>query len=127
VAELPPEFSVSKTEEHWVVVGPTGIFVVSRAADDPVAAAEHTAAFAHQLRDQLGELTPWVPFVDALVVGDAESPGLACPVIEVDVLAKVLTLGATTMDDAAITQIRGNLPFALAALERLRTRPLDPA
>lgn len=118
---------MSKVREHWVVVGPTGIFVVGRAENDVAASAEHTLALAHELRERLGEVTPWVPFVDALVVADREVPDSACTIVDVDMLVRALTVGAPTLDDAALVTLRRHLPTAAAQLSPGGARPLDPA
>lgn len=127
VAELPPEFSVSRLGDRWVVVGPTGIVVVGRAGNDLAIAAERTVEQAHQLRAQLGEAMPWVPFVDSILVAEIEMSGLACPVIDMDMLARAVSIGAPMLDDAALAQIRHHLPIAIAAMATPADRPLDPA
>lgn len=116
-----------RTGDGWIVIGPTGIFVIGRADDDVVGAAGDLTGVAHELRDQLGEVTPWVPFVDTLLVADQERHDLACPVIELDSLSMALTVGARTLDEMELARLRHGLGQVLAQLADSGRRPLDPA
>ena len=127
VTELPPEFSVHRGGNTWIVLGPTGLFAIGRADDDVVAAAGHLAGVAHELRDLLGEVTTWVPFVDVLLIADQERHDLACAVIELDSLSMALTVGGRTLDEMALARLRHGLGQVLQRLGGSDRRPLDPA
>jgi hypothetical protein len=124
VTELPPEFEVRRVGDHWAIVGPTGIFVVGRATRDVARSCERTSAVAHALRSALSNDVSWVPFVDALVVADQERPGLACTVIELDMLLFALTWGGTTIDPVGLAQIQHHMPVAIRSLQAAKQRPL---
>lgn len=127
VTELPVDYDVRRVRDHWVVVGPTGIFVVGRARGDVVASAEHTSALAHELRAGLSERIPWVPFVDALLVADGDHAGLACTVVRLDLLVVALTSGGANIDPHGLAQVEHHLPAVLHTMDDARRRPLDPA
>jgi hypothetical protein len=128
VAQLPSSHTVRRTAGHWVVLGPTGLVVVGRCADGDVAgAAERCAAVAHELRGLLAGVTPWVPFVDALVVADGEHHDLACTVVQLDLLVTALTIGPVTLDEGELTVLERGLRSVVASLSVPRPRPLDPA
>jgi hypothetical protein len=125
--ELPLEYVVQRVDNHWVVVGPTGIFVVGRARGDVAASAEQTSALAHELRAALSERISWVPFVDAILVADGDHGGLACTVVPLDLLVVALTSGGVTIDVSGLAQVQHHLPATLGEIERAHRRPLDPA
>lgn len=125
--ELPLEYVVQRVDDHWVVVGPTGIFVVGRARGDVAASAERTSALAHELRAALSERISWVPFVDAIVVATGDHGGLACTVVPLDLLVVALTSGGVTIDAVGLAQVQHHLPGTLGEIERAHRRPLDPA
>lgn len=127
VTELPVEFEVWRLDDHWAVIGPTGVFVVGRATGDVDAAASAASALAHGLRAQLSQSMSWVPFVDAFVVADRELSGLACTVVELDMLVHALTTGPGTLDGTARAQVAHDMPRAIRALQHTSHRPLDPA
>lgn len=128
VAQLPSSHTVRKAADHWVVLGPTGLVVVGRCADDDVAAAaERCAGVAHELRDLLAGVTPWVPFVDAIVVADGEHHDLACTVVQLDLLVTALTVGPVTLDDDELVVLERGLRAVVGTLAVRRPRPLDPA
>lgn len=127
VAALPDRFEVRRLGAHWVVLGPTGIFVVGRTRRELAHETERTAELAHELRGRLAESVPWVPFVDALVVAEGEHHHLACTVVPVNMLVFALTAGAATIEPHGVDQLRPALDRAVAAMERPEPRPLDPA
>lgn len=127
VAQLPPTHTVRKAAGHWVVLGPTGLVVVGRCEDDPPAAAERCAGVAHELRDLLAGVTPWVPFIDAIVVADGEHHDLACTVVPLDLLVTALTSGPVTLSDDELHLLERGLRSVTGSLATRRPRPLDPA
>jgi len=141
VARLPMEYLVCRQAEHWVVVGPTGIFVVGGSGEDAVAAAESTRHLAHRIRTALSDLVPWVPFIDALLVSPETDLQVPCTVVELASLEMALLTGSTTIDDEGLEQLRRHVPEVLARLSdgagaargpavhrpTVLARPLDPA
>ncbi len=127
VTELPVEFQVWRVDDHWSVVGPSGIFVVGRSTGDVAESAAQTAALAHELRAALSESTTWVPFVDAFVVADQEHHGLSCTVVEMNMLAHALASGIGMLDATAAAQVARDMPRAIRAVQDTTRRPLDPA
>lgn len=121
------DHEVRRVRDHWVVVGPTGIFVVGRARGDVATSAETTSALAHELRAALSEHIPWVPFVDALLVAHGDHSGLACTVVPLDLLVVALTSGGVSLDPRGMAQVNHHLPFVIRQMEDSRPRPLDPA
>lgn len=124
VTELPPEFEVRRLGEHWAIVGPTGVFVVGRASRDVSRSADRTAAVAQELRAALSNDVSWVPFVDAIVVADQERSGLACSVVELDMLLYALTWGGNTIDPIGLAQMQHHMPGAIRSLQASKQRPL---
>lgn len=129
VAQLPASHAVRKAADHWIVLGPTGLVVVGRCADDDdvAAAAERCAGLAHELRDLLAGVTPWVPFVDAIVVAEGSHHDLACTVVPLDLLVTALTVGPVTLDDVELDLLERGLRSVVGSLATRRPRPLDPA
>ena len=127
VTELPVEFQVWRIDDHWSVVGPSGIFVVGRSTGDATEAAAQTAALAHELRAALSETMSWVPFVDAFVVADREHQGLACTVVEMNMLAHALASGVGMLDATATAQVSREMPRAIRSVQDPTHRPLDLA
>lgn len=107
---------VRRISDHWVVVGPTGVFVVGRGDSDIADAARGTATLAHRLRDRLSESIHWVPFVDALVLIENQNStqgsdlSLDCTVVEADQLHSVLTSGPESIDFMKLHEIKLLLP-----------------
>ncbi len=99
---------VFQLEHGWLVVGPTGVTVVTAGADDPVAASIWASDRADQMRSDLAVEMPWVPFVDALVVVDHvdETIGvLACGAIPCSMLRSSIMDGPHTVDEEALARI----------------------
>lgn len=131
VTELPAEFAVERADDHCIVGGPSGIFVVGRSEGELNRDAERTTVLAHEVRTLLSACMAWVPFVDPLLVVPAGVLGsvdssTACTVIEPSMLPAALTTGRGVLDEAQLDR----LPDHLARVAReLRTgaRYLDPA
>jgi hypothetical protein len=117
VARLPMDYFVCRLTDHWTVVGPTGIFVVGSSGDDPLFAAETTISLAHRIRTLLSDLIPWVPFVDALLVGGEDHPGLPCTVIDGASLEMALLSGPLSIDEAGMSELRRSVPTVLSAID----------
>lgn len=108
---LPADHVVFVLDDAWLVVGPTGVFVVADGDEDLGAATRRVAARADALRTRLADEMPFVPFVDAVVTTstvdfDPVQPALVIPVdlvrfticegrtiVDVDTLARLTLLG----------------------------------
>lgn len=117
---------VRRIRDHWVVVGPTGVFVVGRGdidAGDISEVARQTASLAHRLRDRLSESIHWVPFIDALLIVENQSngagadEGLECTVVAADLLRSVLTSGPESIELMKLHEIKLLLPRLSSELE----------
>lgn len=117
VTTLPQGFLVRKTGAHWVVVGPTGLFLVGKAEDNPAQAAERTAMAAHRLRNHLAEVLDVVPFVDPVVVADEPGHELVCAMVRVDLLASFLCSGPEVVNEGELQLLRHHVPAVLTSLE----------
>lgn len=114
---LPDDFLVRRCADQWVVVGPTGLFVVGRANGDPAVSARETVAMARLVRTRLADLVPWVPFVNATVVGDRDRHDLSCPVVDLDGLGPLLRDGGDQLDEIALHGLRHHVPGVVQAIE----------
>jgi hypothetical protein len=131
VTELPAEFEVQRLDDHWLVAGPTGIFAVGRTDRDVTSDAARTSVLAHDVRTALSDLMPWVPFVDSLLVvhhdqvGDLDLAGLACTVVELDMLPIALTAGAEVIGPDELMELYQQLPLVVSSLQhdQLGQRP----
>lgn len=117
VMTLPDDYLVRRCVDTWVVVGPTGLFVVGRANGDVEGCARRTSSMAQALRTRLADALPWVPFVSAVVVADAPNPGLACPVVAVADLGAVLCDSGRQLGDGALQLLRHHVPGVVQAIE----------
>ena len=131
VARLPLDYVVERLDEHWIVLGPTGVFVVGRAGDDLALDAEATIALAHRIRTQLSDVVPWVPFVDALLVTAEADLSVPCTIVDIATLEMALLSGPISIDEVGLSQLRHHLPTVLGRIESSAdlglSAPLDPA
>lgn len=106
---LPTQFLVYMLDAAWFVVGPTGLFVVTEQGDDPSRSCTRAAAQAQTVRSQLANELHWVPFVDAIVVGDGRNldAGAAsdCALIPRSMLRATLCDGPKTVDDESLARL----------------------
>lgn len=130
VARLPLDYFVCRSEEHWIVVGPTGIFVVGRSGEDPTASAELTVSLARRIRARLSDVIPWVPFVDPLLVA-GKHLDLPCTVVDIHSLEMALLCGPVAIDEVGVDELRSHVPRVLlqieAGAEPTSVLPIDPA
>lgn len=117
---LPDDYLVRRCLNCWVVVGPSGLFVIGRAAGDAASASERTASMAHTLRTRLADVMSWVPFVSAVVVGDRHRHDLACPMVELDELGSLLRDGGQQIGEGALQVLRHHVPGAVQQIELAR-------
>ena len=109
--DLPEDWHVLLLEEGHLVVGPTGAFALTTAADVEVDDAAHRIArCATRLREALVERLSWAPFVDSLVVVDGP-PGTTseASVVPPRLLADVLTNGRRLLERDDIDRIVATL------------------
>ena len=116
---LPTQFLVYMLDGAWFVVGPTGLFVVTEQGEDPTGACTRAAAQAQTVRAQLADELHWVPFVDAIVVGDGKKlhDGAVsdCALIPRSLLRATLCDGPKTVDDESLARL------AMVRLRRVYT------
>lgn len=117
VTTLPDDYLVRRLGEHWVVVGPTGLFLVARDVEAGPGAPDRVAALALLLRTRLADAVPWVPYVDVVLVGDPERSHPACTFVEPDLVESALTNGPHVLDGVALHQLRHHLPGVVQTLE----------
>ena len=133
VARLPLEYAVNRLGDHWIVLGPTGLFVVGRAGDDLTVDADVTVALAHRIRTHLSDAMPWVPFIDALVVTADADLSVPCTLVDIATLEMALLSGPISIDEVGLNQLRRHLPSVLEGIEAAAdlgvgvAGPLDPA
>lgn len=114
---LSDDFLVRRCVDHWVVVGPSGLFVVVRSNGDLAASTQRALDQAHVLRERLADVLSWVPFVSAVVVADEDRHDLACPVIEIDGLGPFVQHGGRQIGDGALHLLRHHVPGVVQQIE----------
>jgi len=113
---LPDDFLVRRCDEHWIIVGPTGLFAVGRANGDLRTDTRDTVTMARVVRTRLADVVPWVPFVNAVVVGDRDRHDLSCPVVDLDGLVPLIRDGGTQLDDSALHALRHHVPGVVQSI-----------
>ena len=104
---LPRDFLHYTLVDAQLVVGPTGVFVIVEAPDDPVEATYTAVDRAERLRHELSDRLAWVPFVDA-VVGTADGaapPTAECVVVAVDMIHDMIANGPRIIDAQTMMQL----------------------
>ncbi|UDY36964.1 hypothetical protein [Dermatobacter hominis] len=114
---LPDDYLVRRCADHWVIVGPTGLFVVGRSDGDPVASSQRAVAMAHLLRSRLADVLSWVPFVSAVLVADGDRHDLACAAVDMDGLGPLLRNGGPQIGDGALHLLRHHVPGVVQQME----------
>ncbi len=114
---LPEDFLVRHSDHLWAVVGPTGLFLVAKADENPELTAERTAMAAYHLRNRLAEVLDIVPFVDPVVVCDDPRSGHPCAMVELDLLASFLSTGPVVISEGELQLLRHHLPGVMTAIE----------
>jgi hypothetical protein len=108
LASLPPLYVVAASGTARFVVGPSGAFVLLPGSPDGV---DHAAArldlLVQSTRTALCDHLAWVPFLDALLVSDADVKQRApVTIVALDLLHDVLTEGPRMIDDPTLGCIR---------------------
>ncbi|MEI2639955.1 MAG: hypothetical protein V9F03_13315 [Microthrixaceae bacterium] len=129
IAELSDEFLVRRVHEDWLIVGPSGLFVVGRAGADASDDANRTLHIAQLLRERLSLHMAWVPFVDVLLVSDRRSNEVGCSVVRPSMLESVLTDGHQRIELSTLFELRRLLPGLAQELtvESSRSNPSTPS
>jgi hypothetical protein len=116
LTELAPIYTIASQGVARFVAGPSGVFVLVAAGDEPNRAAETAARLAAATRAALADHLAWVPFVDAVVVtsgdpgrrtGGEETP-LESPqatAVPFDLLGEVLVEGRPMIDETALVVV----------------------
>ncbi len=112
---LPTTHTTFQLEGAWLVVGPTGLFVIVAEEDDLAIAASRAIRRADEVRSRLAMELAWVPFVDALVATRQPDGPLRLPCIAVpsNLLRLAISEGPRTVDDATLATL------AMLQLQRL--------
>lgn len=101
-----PTTHVAYFHEHsWLVIGPTGLYVVITEDGDIEAAAAVALQRARRLRTDLARELAWVPFVEAVVVVDSRKrsrPSVPALVVPIQRLADTISGGPQLVDDATL-------------------------
>ena len=104
---LPQHHLTYMLEGAWLVVGPTGLFVLVDADGDLAASAVAAVRSAGELRARLCDTLAWVPFVDAVVV--TSNPRRCsipeCLVVHIDMIRDMICNGPTTIDPQTLMQL----------------------
>lgn len=112
---LPTNHLTFQLEGAWLVVGPTGLFVIVPDEGDLEGAAERATSRALEVRSRLAAELAWVPFVDALVATnrDDATTRLPCIALPADLLRFTIVEGPRTVDEDTLSKL------ALLSLHRL--------
>ena len=113
--QLPASHTTFQLEGAWLVVGPTGLFVVASEDGDLEVAAHRAMRRAEEVRGRLALELAWVPFVDALVAtSQPDGPmRLPCIAVPANLLRLALAEGPRTVDDETLSTL------SLLQLQRL--------
>jgi hypothetical protein len=117
VAELPDDFISRRTGDRWVVIGPTGLFLIATATGDPHPLAEQIAIDAHLLRTRLADVLELVPFVDPVLCSCEPSESLTCAVVEPRMLNALLLGGPDVIPESELQLLRHHVPAVLTEME----------
>lgn len=113
LSSLPPLYVVAAGDDARFVAGPSGAFVLlphldhGRNGAGISAAATRLDQLVQSTRTALCDHLSWIPFLDSLLVSEADIRGPA-PVttVALDLLHDVLTEGPAVIDDASLVAIR---------------------
>ena len=100
-----------QVDNGWLVVGPTGLFVIGTADRDCATVANRLVVLARGLRNRLANELTLVPCVDALLVCDPpDDVELPCLTIGVGNLRSMIADGPRTVDADTLGRL-GRLAF----------------
>jgi len=106
--DLPRAYRCLAMGPGYLVLGPTGAFVVGDGTRNPRSVARELAQWASRFRAAVGDVLSWAPFVDVLVVADRPRIRLeSASVVSPDMLVDVLVSGAEMLLPDAVDQLAG--------------------
>jgi hypothetical protein len=107
LTSLPVEHLTFHVEGGWLVIGPTGLFVLTSDDGDLEGAARRAVERAQEVRDRLSQELVWVPYVDPLVAtADPEGPRqLPCLAIPADLVTAAIVEGPQTVDNETLAKL----------------------
>ena len=109
LASLPPLFVVATSGSARFVVGPSGAFVLlpTVTGDGVNGAAARLDLLVQSTRSALCDHLSWIPFLDSLLVSEADVRGPApVTIVALDLLHDVLTEGPAMIDEPTLACIR---------------------
>lgn len=107
ITELPDEYMVRRLDGHWLVAGPTGLFVIGQMGSDTQQSTVDLARTAQQVRESLALRIAWVPFVDTMLISSSSNGAEAgCPIVDPRMIASVILDGHRRLDDDTILEVQ---------------------
>lgn len=111
LSSLPPLHVVASSDDARFVAGPSGAFVLlpgsAAVGGGVVGAAARLDRLVQTTRSSLCDHLRWVPFLDSLLVSEADVRGPApVTIVALDLLHDVLTEGPPVIDDTTLGGIR---------------------
>lgn len=105
---LPSSVSVYVLDEAWLVVSPSGLFVLTEDQGDLAAAARRAADRADTVRLELSDQLVWVPFIDAMcATGEVHfDPAQPCLVVPQDLVVHTVVEGPGRIDAETLAKLR---------------------
>ena len=104
---MPSSVTVYIVGGTYFVVAETGLFVVAENSIDLRAAAAAAAIEADRLRGLLSDQVPFVPFIDAVAVGDDEGFGqLPSLIVPHDLVLSTILSGPRVIDPSTLDTLR---------------------
>jgi hypothetical protein len=113
LSSLPPLYVVATGDDARFVAGPSGAFVLlphletNRNGAGISAAATRLDQLVQSTRTALCDHLSWIPFLDSLLVSEADIKGpTPVTIVALDLLHDVLTEGPAVIDGATLAAIR---------------------
>lgn len=103
---LPSSVTVYIVGGTYFVVAETGLFVIAENSIDLRAASVAAAVEADRLRGLLSDQVPFVPFIDAVAVGDESGESLPSLVVSHDLVLSTILSGPRVIDAATLDTLR---------------------
>ena len=104
---LPDAVAVFDVGKAWLVVGPSGLFVLTEDGGDLAADALRAAERADAVRLKLSDELVWVPFIDAMCVTNDVTfdPAQPCLIVPHDLVAHTVTGGPVSVDTETLGKL----------------------
>ncbi len=110
LTSLPPAFVIARRGDARLVMGPSGAFVLlPTGRERPVVekAADHLIELVLTTRRALCDHLTWVPFLDALLITNAEPPrGADVTAVPLDLVHDVLVEGPVMITSGTLNGLR---------------------